>query len=493
MTRRYVAIDLGAGSGRVILGQFGDDRLDLDVLHRFPHHPHRTTGHERWDIGTLFDGIKTGLRRLPHGGRGCVSLGVDTWGVDYGLFDAAGRLLEDPVCYRDGRTEGVVDRVLRIIPRAELFRATGLQILPFNTLYQLVAQRDAGEWPQAATSLLMMPDIFHYYLSGQMIGEVTLASTTQLLSAESRQWVAELFERLALPRDVMPALVQPGTMIGTLKPELQRELDLQALRIVAPATHDTASAIVGTPLADGWAYLSSGTWSLLGIETHDPLLTEAVVEENLTNEGGAERTNRLLKNIAGLWILESCRNAWAAEGTPLDHETLAREVEAARPLQAFLVPDDPRLFNPEHMPSAVRDVLRATGQDAPDDPMALTRIIFESLALRYASVIRRIERVTGRRLRGIRIIGGGSQNQFLNQATADAANLEVRAGPVEATALGNLMVQAIADGRFANVEEARAFVERHLPGARCTPQRQPAWAEARERYARLEAEIMPGP
>ena len=290
MNRQYVAVDLGAGSGRVILGRFDERGVHLEVLHRFPNEPRPQEGHERWNVAALLAGIETGLTRLPDGGRAVVSIGADTWGVDFGLFDAAGRLLEEPVCYRDGRTEGTVDHVQRIVSRDELFRATGLQTLALNTIFQLIAQREAGEWPASTAHLMMMPDIVHHHLSGEMHGEMTMASTTQLLSATKRQWVPELFERLQLPLEVMPALVQPGTSVGVLRPALQRELGLRQIAIVAPATHDTASAVVGTPLEDGWAYLSSGTWSLLGIETREPLLTRAVVRENLTNEGGAERT-----------------------------------------------------------------------------------------------------------------------------------------------------------------------------------------------------------
>ena len=486
--RSYVAVDLGAGSGRVTVGRVTDDRVTLDVTHRFPNAPLFAAGHERWPVGRLLQEVRTGLAKAAQAGGELVSVGVDTWGVDFGLTDAAGRVLEDPVSYRDRRTEGVVDRVLDVIPRAELFRVTGLQILPLNTLFQLVAQRASGEWPASAARLLMMPDLVHHDLCGSLVGELTMASTTQLASATTRRWAPELFDRLDLPIDLMPELVQPGTRLGRIRRDLRETAGLPQMEVVAPATHDTASAVVGAPLEPGWAYLSSGTWSLLGVETEAPVLTDAVQAQNLTNEGGVEGTNRLLKNIAGLWLLESCRKAWAAQGYSLGLDALEAALVTAPARRAFVLPDHPRFFNPPDMPGAIAAFLRESGQPVPDEPAGFARVILESPALRYASVLDRIEHAAARPVRGVRIIGGGAQNRFLNHATADATGREVRTGPVEATALGNVIVQAIADGRFANVSEARALVAREATDGVYTPGEPEAWAEARGRFERLARE-----
>ena len=472
-----------------MVGRFGEAHVDFEELHRFSNNPRLHDGHERWNVGELFDGLTTGLAKISNGGRDVISIGVDTWGVDYGLLDGRKRLIEDPICYRDNRTDGIVEHVHQLISRDELFRITGLQTLPLNTIYQLVAQREAREWPPTAAHLLMMPDIVHHYLCGELVGEHTMASTTQLASATTREWAPEVFECLGLPFEVMPPLMKPGSAIGKLRSHLQRTLGLPPIGVVVPATHDTASAVVGAPLQNDWAYISSGTWSLVGVETREPLLTEAVARENLTNEGGFDGTNRLLKNIMGLWILESCRRVWADNGTLIGYQTLAEELRAAPARRAFIVPDMSRFFNPSNMPEEVRGFLRDSGQEVPDDPAWLARVILESLALRYGSIVRRIERVTGRAIGGIQIIGGGAQNSFLNEATADATNRVVQAGPVEATAFGNLMVQAIADGRFTDVTEAREFLARHVPVIHSEPSEQMEWAEARERYAQLETEF----
>ena len=484
----YIAVDLGASSGRVIVGHVDSGRISLNVVHRFPVTSLVSAGHERWPLSVLIAEVRKGLTKAACAEGELVSLGVDTWGVDYGLTDADGRLLEDPVCYRERRADGIVERVLETVPADELFRLTGVQILPFNTLYQLMAQRVAGEWPAKAARLLMMPDLIHHDLCGSLTGEVTMASTTQLTAAATRQWANELFDRLDLPIAMMPELVQPGVRLGQLRPNVREALALPDLAIVAPATHDTASAVAGAPIADGWAYLSSGTWSLLGVETEAPVLTDAVREARLTNECGTEGRNRLLKHIAGMWILESCRKTGAAEGASLGFDALNRAIASVPARRAFILPDDSRFFNPPEMLGAISTFLQESDQSVPTDHGGYARVILESLALRYASVVEAIERVTGRSIVGIRIIGGGSQNRFLNQATADATGREVRTGPVEATALGNVIVQAIADGCFGSVGEARVAVARDTGGDIYEPVESEAWAEARTRYARLERE-----
>lgn len=482
----YVAVDLGAGSGRVVQGRLGDERLELEVVHRFANGPRPSRGHQRWDARALFDGIRQGLAALPDKGRDVRSLGVDSWGVDYGLLNARGELVEDPIAYRDPRTDDVPERVFEIVSRERLFETTGSQVQPFNTLYQLFAHVHDGEWPADAARLLMMPDVVHTWLCNSTVGEYTDATTSQLVNARTGDWDRDLFERLGLPLDIMPELVPPGTELGSLRDERREETGLGALRVIAPATHDTASAVVGTPLRENWAYISSGTWSLVGIETGAPVLTEAVEAANLTNEGGAYGTNRLLVNVMGLWILESCRARWQRDGDLLAYDDLQRAMVAEPQFRAFILPDDPRFLHPEDMVEAVSEFTRETGQATPDTQAGLSRVVLESLAMRYATTLRRLEQVAGIPVRGVHIIGGGCQNDFLNQATADATGLEVLAGPVEATALGNLLVQAIADGRFADLADARSYVASCTRPRSFEPHEHAGWQDALERYQRIE-------
>jgi rhamnulokinase len=457
----HVAIDLGAGSGRALLGRVTDAGLTLEELHRFTYGPRQSDGHLRWDMARLHDGLSAGLAAAraaaERAGAPIASIGVDAWGVDYGLVDRDGRLVEEPIAYRDARTAGVMDDVLARVPRAEIFRRTGIQFMPINTIYQLAAHVRDGLSPRA-DGLLLIPDLCHLFLSGERRGEYTDASTTQLLGAASRQWDDDLFARLGLPRALMPALVEPGAVLGTLRPGL-RERDAEAsIRVVAPATHDTASAVVGTPLTPGWAYVSSGTWSLVGVERDTAVLTPEAAAENFTNEGGAGGTIRLLRNVMGLWLLESCRREWASAAPDIDGLVAgAARIEGA---PVVIDVDHPSLLNPPSMLTAVRALLEAGGHGMPDTPAGVARVIFDSLAQGYARVVAAIERLTGTPIPGIHVVGGGSRNGYLNQATADATGKPVLAGPVEATAAGNVIVQAVACGTLASIAEGRAHLAR---------------------------------
>jgi rhamnulokinase len=460
----HVAIDLGAGSGRAFLGHVDARGLALEELHRFTYGPRPSAGHLRWDMTALHGGLVAGLaaarQRAAASGRSVASIGVDAWGVDYGLIDAGGALVEEPIAYRDPRTEGVMDAVLARVPRAEIFRRTGIQFMPINTIYQLAAHVRDGLAADAA-GILLMPDLCPLFLSGSRSGEYTDASTTQLLDATTRQWDDALFARLGLPRALMPALVDPGADLGTLRPALQADLGGDPIRVIAPATHDTASAVVGTPLTPGWAYISSGTWSLVGVERTTPLLTGEVEAANFTNEGGAGGTIRLLRNVMGLWLLEACRREWGTASP--DHDALVAGA-AALPRGAGLIDaQDLSLLNPPSMLGAIRAQLTAHGHPMPSDPAGVARVIFDSLAQSYATVVATIERLTGEAIPGIHIVGGGSRNAYLNQATADACGKPVLAGPVEATAAGNLIVQAVAAGAIASIAEGRQSVARSIP------------------------------
>ena len=469
----HIAVDLGALSGRVMLGHFGGDELVLREAHRFAHPMTSSGGHLRWDVpyivAEITKGIALAVEDARRRGRAVISLGVDTWGVDYGLVDRSGRLLAPPVCYRDERTRGRMEEVFRDVPRREIFERTGIQFLELNTLYQLVAEARGEGITAGACRLLMMADLMHAHLGGRPCCEYTLATTSQMVSAATGDWDRDLLVRLGLPVALLPDIVQPGTCLGTLRESIQADLRVPPISIVAPAAHDTASAVVGAPLEEGWAFVSSGTWSLVGAEIARPLVSDAAYEHNFTNEGGAAGTIRLLKNVVGLWILESCRRQWAARGTVLDYAALGRAMAGTPGPAGTIDPDDPRFFNPRDMVAEVQASLRESGQGAAGDEVTISRVILDSLARKYRAVVDEIELVTGRSVVGLRIVGGGSQNDYLNQATADACGRPVVAGPAEATALGNLAVQAMAAGRFRSVGEARRFIERHVETRRFDP------------------------
>ncbi len=476
----FVAVDLGASGGRVVRGRFGAEKFELEELHRFPNEMRRVDGALRWSTRDLFGEIKVGLARVAASGARVTSVGVDTWGVDYGLFDGAGTLLEEPIAYRDPRTDGIFDKVFALVPREEIHRATGIQLMPFNTLFQLYAHVHGGRWPRNAARLLTMPDLFHHLLCGSDVAEWTHATTTQMVRHDTRDWDRELLRRLEIPSSILPRIVPPGTRLGPLRSEVAREVGLPGCEVVAPGSHDTASAVAGTPLSEGVAYVSSGTWSLVGVELRAPLVNDETLRENFTNEGGVAPageggmagTTRFLKNVAGMWILEGCRRSWKERGRDVTWEELDAAIARAPAWGGVIAPDDPLFFHPDDMVAAVQRFLRETQQPAPDDPGKLARIVLESLALRYADVLETITRLTGRPLTALRILGGGSRNEFLNQATADVTGLEVLAGPVEATAIGNLLVQAIAARRFRDLAEARAYVAHVLPAKRFAPRDQ---------------------
>jgi rhamnulokinase len=483
----YLAFDLGAGSGRAMLGRVSDAGLELREVHRFHYAPVTSDGHLRWPFARILEGIEAGLVAAQRAALGPIeSLGVDSWAVDYGLVDEAGRLLEDPISYRDHRTDGAVERLSRDLSRHEIFARTGIQFLQFNTLFQLHAHVREG-LPPGARRLLMIPDLVHHALCGSITGEYTNASTTQLLDVRTRAWADDLIERLGLPRELMPELVPPGTRLGVLDARLQRELATGPIRVTAPATHDTASAVAGTPLEPGWAYISSGTWSLVGVEREVPLQGEAVGRANFTNEGGACSTIRFLKNVMGLWILESCRREWESAGRPSDLAELLQAAAALEHNPGVVFPDDPRFFNPASMTAEIQAALGATGQPVRDEPAQLTRVILDSLALRCASVVETIESLSGERVPGIHVVGGGCRNAHLNQATADAAGRPVLAGPVEATATGNLLLQAIAAGQLRSLAVGRRLVATPM---RFEPRARTALEAVSGRYREIEARAL---
>jgi rhamnulokinase len=481
---RLAAIDLGAESGRVVAGAFDGERLAIEEVHRFPNVPVTIGGTIHWDVLRLFGDIAAGLRKAGAAGP-LATVGVDTWGVDFGLLDARGRLLANPVHYRDARTVGVDEAAFAVVPRAEIYAATGIQFMTLNTLYQLYSMVRAGDpLLRASDRLLMMADLFAHFLSGAAVSEYTLASTSQALDAVTRDWSRPLLERLGIPTRLLPDIVPAGTVVGGLVGDLAAAPRLGATRVVLPGSHDTASAVVGTPLAGpATAYLSSGTWSLIGLEVHAPVISTVSLAANLTNEGGVAGTIRLLRNVVGLWLVQESRRAlWPGPDRP-SYEDLAAMAEAAPAFTAFIDPDDPRFLRPGDLPARTREFCAQTGQPEPADAGTLVRVLLESLALRYATAIDQLAAATGRPIEAVHVVGGGSSNDLLCRLTAGASGLPVRAGPVEATAIGNLAVQAMAVGELASVAEARELTARSFPITTHEPSGD--WTEARARFAAL--------
>jgi rhamnulokinase len=485
----YIAVDLGAGSGRVFLVGFGDDELLFDEVARFHYPPVNRNGHLRWDFGLILDEIKLGLkaagRKAEKLGRSVRSLAIDSWGVDYGRIDDDGRLMADPICYRDDRTRTAMERVFAIVSREELFASTGIQILNFNTIYQLFSEDKIRL--NEAQSFLLMPDLINYFLTGLVSAEYTNATTTQLVNARTKNWDRDIIEQIGLPPHLFPKVVEAGTDLGPLKPEITDDTALSRTRVLATASHDTASAVAAAPIDDGWAYISSGTWSLIGIERDEPFINNDVARHNFTNEGGAFGTIRFLKNVMGLWIFESCRKEWKSRGIVIDHDAIIKGVSETDDFAGLIFPDDERFLNPESMLGTIATQMRETGQQLDNDPVAVSKIIFDSLAFRYASVLRTIELLTARKLKGVQIVGGGGRNEYLNQLTADAVGLPVQAGLFEATVMGNAAVQAISAGRFASLTEARKYIRRHKSLKTFSPRTPPALLDAAKGYHRVES------
>ena len=476
----FIAVDLGAGSGRVFLCGPGPGELRLEEIRRFHYPPRECDGHLRWDFANILSEIKTGLcsagERARELGQCVRSIGVASWGVDYGLIDAAGKLLDDPICYRDSRTQGVMDEVFARVTKQELFTRTGLQLMPFNTLFQLYAHASEGI-PREAHRLLLIPDLVNLSLTGRAVTEYTNATTTQMINAASQTWDKELLNQLDLPVQLMPEIISACDVVGPLC-----LAGFEHTQVLAPATHDTGSAVVGTPLEEGWAFISSGTWSLVGVERDSVLIDPRVFAHNFTNEGGAFGTIRFLKNVMGLWILESCRNEWRER----DYDKLLSRLAEIDGYPALIFPDDERFFKPAGMLDALAGQLSENNQQVPDDPITMTKVILDSLAFRYASVVKKIESLTGEKVNGVQIVGGGSRNDYLNQMTANATNLPVVAGPVEATVIGNVLVQGIAAGRFSSLTDARQYVASKIKARRFTPRASAALVEASNRYDQIE-------
>jgi rhamnulokinase len=497
-TKKILAFDLGAESGRGLIASFDGERIALDVLHRFPTGGIATLDTLHWDVLSLWREMLATLRRADAEHGPLASVGVDTWGVDFALLGKDGVLLGNPRHYRDPHTEAIMDAAFAKVPKAEIFRQTGIQFMRFNTLFQILAlMRDRSPLLDLAETMLFIPDLFHYWMTGIKVNEYTNASTSQMIDPGTRTWARDLVRTLGIPEKILGTLVQPGTVLGPLRHSVARDAGVASIPVIAPATHDTAAAVAAVPArGDAWAYISSGTWSLMGVETRTPKTDESTLGVNFTNEGGVglgspspsgrgvggEGTIRLLKNIMGLWLVQECRRAWERGGVTYDYAALMKMAESAEPFASIVNPDDASFLLPSNMPAAIREYCKKTGQTVPTEPGDVVRSCLESLALRYRWVLERLEGLVGKKLDTIHIVGGGCQNTLLCQLAADACNRVVIAGPVEATALGNVLVQAIGLGLLGSLAEGRAVVRRSFEVRTYEPQHPERWAEPYQRF-----------
>jgi rhamnulokinase len=466
VTNEFLAFDLGAESGRAMRASLRNGTLAVSEVYRFPNGPVRDNGSLRWDMARVTREFQSAFERVSN--VRFESVGTDGWGCDYGLIGPGGSLVEPPYAYRDSRTDGMMEQVFAKVPRQRIYAITGVQFLWFNTLYQLYAAcKMTPAVIAAAERLGTIPDLLNHWLSGELRAEYTNATTTQCIDAASRTWSHALLGELGIPTRLFPELVEAGSVLGRIRKEVSAaHADTP---VVAPACHDTASAFASVEANNGGALLSSGTWSLLGTELDAPIVTPEALDLDFTNEGGVCGTIRVLKNITGLWLLQSCRRSWAASGRSYGYDELVSAAESASAFQALLDPDSPGFRNPENMLSAIDDYCRRTGQQEPSTPAAFSRSILESLALKYRAVLESLEAITGRRFAHIRVVGGGSRNRLLNQFTANATGRPVIAGPVEATALGNVAMQMLATGHVSSLDEARRIIDRSFPVERFEP------------------------
>lgn len=483
--KSYLAIDLGAESGRTVVGRFDGERITLQETHRFPNVPVRVFDTLHWDILRLWGEIKLGIAASVRTVGKPASMGIDTWGVDFGFVATDGSLLGNPVHYRDSRTEGMLDLAYSIVPKAEIYRQTGLQFMMLNSLYQMLAlTRKSKRDPFAQVeSLLFIPDLLNYFLTGVKGAEYTIASTSQMLDAQKRTWASDLLRRLAIPESILPPVIPTGKILGPTLTGVSQETGADLVPVVASAGHDTAAAVAGVPASGAsWVYISSGTWSLMGAELSQPSITEQGLADNFTNEGGVDGTIRYLKNIMGLWLVQECRRSFERAGKVYDYTTLTRLADEADPFGPIVDPDFVGFTKPADMPTSLRDFCVRTGQTPPSTDGEFIRLCLESLALRYRRTLEQLEKNTGRKFDTIHIVGGGSQNALLNQLTADCTGRPVVAGPIEATSLGNCMVQAMASGEVGSLSQARTIIHDSFPTKTFDPKSRSGWDDAYGRF-----------
>jgi len=480
-SKAYLAFDLGAESGRAILARLHSGVLVTEEIRRFKNESLESGGSLYWDVSRLWWEVQSVLEGLKE--TDLTSIGVDAWGVDYALLGERGELLQNPYHYRDSRTNGVMQEVFRKVSKEEIYSSTGIQFMPINTIYQLyAAMRDTPALLKTAQKLVMIPDLFHYWLTGKAVCEFTNATTTQLVNPVTRTWASELIRRLELPSHLLTEIVEPGTQIGTLLGSVSRGSALSGTPVIAPATHDTGSAVAAISAREGTAFLSSGTWSLLGTELDAPVISTEALRLNFTNEGGVDGTTRLLKNVMGLWMLQCCRQSWTAQGQKYEHAELMELAASEDPFRCLVDPDHPSFLRPADMRTAIDQFCGRTHQPTPKAPGAYARTILESLAFKYRLVLHNLEQLIGRPIDKIRVIGGGSKNRLLNQMTADATGRSILAGPAEATALGNVAIQILATGGATSLNEVRNVVDRSFPVERFEPLDTEKWDRHAERF-----------
>lgn len=485
--RKFLAFDLGAESGRALVGILKDERLEVEEIHRFINKPIEILGRLYWNLPQIFQEIKEGIGKAFSKYPDIESIGIDTWGVDFGLVTKEGYLAGLPVCYRDHRTDEILNKAFKVMPRERIYSLTGIQIMQINTLFQLYSMvLENSSLFNATHKLLFMPDLFNFMLTGEMKTEFSIATTSQLYNPIKDAWEEELFEKFGIPMEIMPEVTMPGTEVGKISESIKREFNLKDVSVISPCGHDTACAVASVP-AEGsdWAYISSGTWSLMGVEIKEPIINKDSLEANFTNEGGVNKTFRFLKNIMGLWLLQSVRRIWMKEGVELSYSEITNLAEETEPFQYFVNPDDDSFLNPPNMESAIKEFCKRTHQKVPKTKGEIIRCILESLAFRYKEVFETLEELLGKHIRILHIVGGGSQNTLLSQFTADALDIPVITGPVEATAMGNIMIQAISRGAIKDLSYGRKIIKNSFEPVVYYPRDHKRWEEEYKRYKEI--------
>ena len=486
---KFLAFDFGASSGRAMLATFDGEKITLEEKHRFSNDPVNINGDLHWDVLRLFFEIKQGILKCANSGdRDIDCIGIDTWGVDYGLLDENDKLLGNPYHYRDTRTEGMYDEAFKIVSKEEIYKETGIAFNWFNTIFQMLSARLNNDTAlKNAKTLLMMPDLFNFFLTGVKKTEYTNASTTQLYNSVKQEWSYDLMDKMGIPKDIFTEVIDAGTIVGTIKPELAEELGIAEVPVVAVASHDTGSAVASVPVPnqDDFIYISSGTWSLMGVELDAPNLSDMALEHNFTNEGGVNRTIRFLKNIMGLWLIQESRRQWAREGEELSFDELERQANEATPFASMIDPDYPAFQTPGNMPRRIREYCEKTGQAVPQTKGEIIRCIAQSLAFRYRATVEGMEEVTGNKYNVVNIVGGGIKDKMICQFTANATKRTVSTGPVEATSIGNVIVQAMAMGAIKDLNEGRQVVKNSFDIKDYTPEDSQAWDAAYEKWKEI--------
>ena len=484
MSHNYLALDLGAESGRAIVGSLADGKLSLAEAHRFPNGPVRLPDGLHWDVLRLWSEIKTGIASAVKNGTKLEGIGLDTWGVDFALLDKNGALLSNPFHYRDERTDGMLEEAFKRVPRAEIFASTGIQFIQINTLYQLLSMSlQKSPLLDMAQTFITIPDLFNYWLSGTVTNEFTHATTTQCLDPRTRNWALPILERMGIPTHLFNPVTDSGTRVGLLAQSVAEETGAGGVQVMLPACHDTGSAVVAVPAQNlDFAWISSGTWSIMGVEAAQPSLDEKALAYNFTNEGGVFGTWRLSKNIMGLWLVQECKRTWARQGEDLSYDEITRLASEAKPFLAVVDPDHHSFLHAGDMPERIRKYCADTNQPVPQTKGEVIRVALESIALRYRWTLEKLEELTAKRFAPIHIIGGGTKNRLLNQFAADATNRTVVTGPVEATAIGNVLMQAIGLEHLGSLADARAVVRASFEVEEYHPVHGSGWDEA---YAKL--------